>query len=582
MDKSLIEELLRDMRIQVSWSDKATMPIPLYERMKAVIQAMGDASFRKDEGRDHPTPTTSMDDLHAAELLYRHNIWRRGDETYDMASPKELGIALDAAISALRERGTSEVKRRGYPDAVEALQRLVSLKDYKDAHGKDGFYEFEQLIAWRMAKQALAGDNQRGYSDDKAVSASMAFNYEACESVPLPEAKEIENCLGAHKEFVERIHAIKADASSEYSEHDIAELKKDIAMFARQAEEWKQKAWELALKTPQACEYSVMGGADSDSSSPGSKGEIAENGRNEPTPPASDIQREADHSEDKLDMVPNEYSVMGRSSVNSDEANDASCDAPANLPTNLQQREIPVVGGCIRCGHRFDGHFPSCRYFEAAAGEDNIGYLIVATIANNLDQHTWEDEWRQFYDPTKWLGSHRAAAVFLTEKLRKPERESCKLDFKCPICEAVCKDLGLNYYLCPNKCDCSIQQPTDISVKREGKCTQLGQPEDRGLAARGAEAFGNEVPASPATGQPVDTSGQHSNLDEMNDAIFIVALKCAGNPMGENLMRKLCLEAAKRLEAPKPAPIRSTRVVGEEDWEFGDQVLDEDTQGGRE
>src|SRR6185369_2259549 len=32
-----------------------------------------------------------------------------------------------------------------------------------------------------------------------------------------------------------------------------------------------------------------------------------------------------------------EYSVMGRSSVNSDEANDASCDAPANLPTNLDQ-----------------------------------------------------------------------------------------------------------------------------------------------------------------------------------------------------------------------------------------------------
>jgi len=45
---------------------------------------------------------TSMDELHAAELLYRHNIWRRGDETYDMANPKELGIALDMAVKALR------------------------------------------------------------------------------------------------------------------------------------------------------------------------------------------------------------------------------------------------------------------------------------------------------------------------------------------------------------------------------------------------------------------------------------------------------------------------------------------------
>lgn len=35
-------ELLRDMRVQVVWTDKATMPIPLYERMKAAIAAMGD------------------------------------------------------------------------------------------------------------------------------------------------------------------------------------------------------------------------------------------------------------------------------------------------------------------------------------------------------------------------------------------------------------------------------------------------------------------------------------------------------------------------------------------------------------
>jgi hypothetical protein len=47
-----------------------------------------------------------MDALHAAELLYRHNIWRRGDDTYDMANPKELGIALDMAVVALRETAT--------------------------------------------------------------------------------------------------------------------------------------------------------------------------------------------------------------------------------------------------------------------------------------------------------------------------------------------------------------------------------------------------------------------------------------------------------------------------------------------
>lgn len=56
---------------------------------------------------------------------------------------------------------------------------------------------------------------------------------------------------------------------------------------------------------------------------------------------------------------------------------------------------------------------------------DNTGYLIVATIANNLGEHKWEEEWRQFYDPTKWLGSHRAAAAFLTEKMQT-QKEALK------------------------------------------------------------------------------------------------------------------------------------------------------------
>lgn len=31
------EALLRDMRVQVAWTDEARMPIPLYERVKAFI-----------------------------------------------------------------------------------------------------------------------------------------------------------------------------------------------------------------------------------------------------------------------------------------------------------------------------------------------------------------------------------------------------------------------------------------------------------------------------------------------------------------------------------------------------------------
>ena len=32
----------------------------------------------------------------AVALVRRHNLWRRGDDEYEKASPTELGIALDA------------------------------------------------------------------------------------------------------------------------------------------------------------------------------------------------------------------------------------------------------------------------------------------------------------------------------------------------------------------------------------------------------------------------------------------------------------------------------------------------------
>ncbi len=43
----------------------------------------------------------------------------------------------------------------GYPTVIDALSKLVILKEHKDKHGKDAYYEFEQPIAWRMAKDAL-------------------------------------------------------------------------------------------------------------------------------------------------------------------------------------------------------------------------------------------------------------------------------------------------------------------------------------------------------------------------------------------------------------------------------------------
>ena len=87
-------------------------------------------------------------------------------------------------------------------------------------------------------------------------------------------------------------------------------------------------------------------------------------------------------------------------------------DAATGTETNSSSASAPPGGS---------GGTGDVASSEIRDNDDNIGYLIVATIANNLGQHPWEDEWRQFYDPAKWLGSHRAAAAFLTEKMRLRE-----------------------------------------------------------------------------------------------------------------------------------------------------------------
>lgn len=59
-----LNDLLADMRRQVEYSDKITMPVPLYERIKTAITAMGDARKGasdepplEGEGSSAPTPS---------------------------------------------------------------------------------------------------------------------------------------------------------------------------------------------------------------------------------------------------------------------------------------------------------------------------------------------------------------------------------------------------------------------------------------------------------------------------------------------------------------------------------------------
>jgi hypothetical protein len=52
-------------------------------------------------------------------------------------------------------------------------------------------------------------------------------------------------------------------------------------------------------------------------------------------------------------------------------------------------------------------------------GEDDIGYLVVDTIVGQIardgaEEMRLHDGFREFYKPDKWLGSHRAAAAYLS------------------------------------------------------------------------------------------------------------------------------------------------------------------------
>lgn len=44
-----------------------------------------------------------MTEREALELLQKHNRWRRGDDSVEMANPSELGRAIDVACRVLSE-----------------------------------------------------------------------------------------------------------------------------------------------------------------------------------------------------------------------------------------------------------------------------------------------------------------------------------------------------------------------------------------------------------------------------------------------------------------------------------------------
>ncbi len=76
-----LNQLLTDMRCEVVWTDKATMPIPLYERMKeAIKQAMADKPIEPDYfiDRNNWEMTYHDIDMLQDELDFSNEIMRIG------------------------------------------------------------------------------------------------------------------------------------------------------------------------------------------------------------------------------------------------------------------------------------------------------------------------------------------------------------------------------------------------------------------------------------------------------------------------------------------------------------------------
>lgn len=62
-----------------------------------------------------------MTEREALELLQRHNRWRRGDNSIEMADPRAIGLAIDEACRVLAEHIEHEKEKTN--DSTNRPQR---------------------------------------------------------------------------------------------------------------------------------------------------------------------------------------------------------------------------------------------------------------------------------------------------------------------------------------------------------------------------------------------------------------------------------------------------------------------------
>mgnify|MGYP001824016901 CR=1 FL=1 len=66
----------------------------------------------------------------AVTLLENHNKWRRGDDTLEMAEPKDLGMAIELIVEHFntKEKEMKEVRETSKSFETQVLDRLAALE----------------------------------------------------------------------------------------------------------------------------------------------------------------------------------------------------------------------------------------------------------------------------------------------------------------------------------------------------------------------------------------------------------------------------------------------------------------------
>lgn len=122
-------------------------------------------------------------------FLAIHNSWRRGDETFGMQDPAELGAVIDDAVNLLRRYDELERENADLRDTLDVViaadERAVNL--WRAAHPGNELVvpDRAKLVGWLLeqnvalrdyfAGQALAGLLAQIPGDSRRIAVGLAY-----------------------------------------------------------------------------------------------------------------------------------------------------------------------------------------------------------------------------------------------------------------------------------------------------------------------------------------------------------------------------------------------------------------------